>query len=188
VIEIPTPPWYVYDAFRLGAKIPKDAPTSHQERAYTTPIWYTPSDAAATKKAAVVSLQKKASLENVKTINLRLTVDGRVALYGVQFDFNEAEIKPTSEATISSIASVMQANPKLKISVVGHTDSLGPHEMNMRLSKQRADAVVKELRTKHKIPAGRMFAAGAGFLAPLSTNDTEKGRALNRRVELIRMK
>jgi hypothetical protein len=42
VIEIPTPPWYVYDAFRLGAKIPKDAPTSHQERAYTTPIWYTP--------------------------------------------------------------------------------------------------------------------------------------------------
>jgi len=43
VIEIPTPPWYVYDAFRLGVKIPKDAPTSQQERAYTTPIWYTPS-------------------------------------------------------------------------------------------------------------------------------------------------
>jgi len=42
VLEIPTPPWYVYDAFRLGSKIPKDAPTSHQERAYTTPIWYTP--------------------------------------------------------------------------------------------------------------------------------------------------
>jgi hypothetical protein len=42
VIEIPTPPWYVYDAFRLGVKIPKDAPTSQQERAYTTPIWYTP--------------------------------------------------------------------------------------------------------------------------------------------------
>ena len=42
VIEIPTPPWYLYDAFRLGVKIPKDAPTSQQERAYTTPIWYTP--------------------------------------------------------------------------------------------------------------------------------------------------
>ncbi|MEK6249093.1 MAG: DUF3604 domain-containing protein, partial [Planctomycetales bacterium] len=42
VLEIPTPPWYIYDAFRLGSKIPKDAPTSHQERAYTTPIWYTP--------------------------------------------------------------------------------------------------------------------------------------------------
>jgi len=42
VLEIPTPPWYVYDAFRFGVKIPKDAPTSQQERAYTTPIWYTP--------------------------------------------------------------------------------------------------------------------------------------------------
>jgi len=42
VLEIPTPPWYLYDAFRLGTKIPKDAPTSQQERGYTTPIWYTP--------------------------------------------------------------------------------------------------------------------------------------------------
>ncbi len=42
VLEIPTPPWYVYDAFRFGVEIPKDAPTSQQERAYTTPIWYTP--------------------------------------------------------------------------------------------------------------------------------------------------
>ena len=42
VIEIPTPPWYLYDAFLLGTKIPKDAPTSQQERGYTTPIWYTP--------------------------------------------------------------------------------------------------------------------------------------------------
>lgn len=117
-----------------------------------------------------------------------MTVDGRIAIYGVQFDLNEAEVKPDSEATIRSIAEVLRTNPKLKIAVVGHSDSLGTHQINMRLSKLRADAVVRSLSTKYQIALGRMFAAGAGFLSPLATNDTKEGRALNRRVELIRMK
>ncbi|MGI9522463.1 MAG: sulfatase-like hydrolase/transferase [Hyphomicrobiaceae bacterium] len=126
--------------------------------------------------------------EDSKMILTRLTADGRVALYGIQFDLNEAEIKPDSEVIIRNIADVLKANPQLKIAVVGHTDSKGSHEVNMRLSKLRADAVVNMLRTKYKIASDRMFPAGAGFLAPLTNNDTEKGRALNRRVELIRMK
>jgi hypothetical protein len=50
VLEIPTPPWYAYDAFRYGTEIPKKAPTSQQERAYTSPIWYTPAKAKTAKK------------------------------------------------------------------------------------------------------------------------------------------
>jgi len=117
-----------------------------------------------------------------------LTSDGRVALYGIFFNLNEAEVKPDSTGTIGQIAKVLKQNPKLKIAVVGHTDNLGPHNVNMKLSKLRADAVVKVLIEKHKIKRDRLFAAGAGFLVPVAPNDTDEGRALNRRVELVRRK
>jgi OOP family OmpA-OmpF porin len=71
------------------------------------------------------------------------SVDGRIAIYGVQFDLNEAEIKPESGVTIRSLAEVLRANPRLKIAVVGHTDSLGSHKTNIVMSKLLADAVVQ---------------------------------------------
>jgi arylsulfatase len=126
--------------------------------------------------------------EDAVVIKARLTRDGRIALYGIFFDLNEAEVKPDSAGSIGEIAKVLKQDPKLKIAVVGHTDNLGPHKVNLSLSKLRADAVVKILIRKYKIAKARLFSAGAGFLVPVASNDKPEGRALNRRVELIRMK
>ena len=81
---------------------------------------------------------------------------------------------------------MMAGLPDLKVAVVGHTDNVGSYESNLDLSKRRADAVVAELVSTYGIDNGRLFAAGASFLAPIASNETEDGRALNRRVELVR--
>lgn len=114
-----------------------------------------------------------------------LTDTGRVALYGIQFDTDEATIKPESEPTLSEMAAFLTANPDLQIVIVGHTDNQGSMEYNLGLSARRAEAVRDALVSTYGISADRMAHAGAGFLAPLAPNTTEEGRALNRRVEII---
>ncbi len=110
---------------------------------------------------------------------------GRVALYGIQFDTDEATIKPESEPTLAEMAAFLTANPGLSVVIVGHTDNQGSMEYNLGLSARRAEAVRDALVSQHGIAADRMTHAGAGFLAPVATNTTEAGRALNRRVEII---
>jgi hypothetical protein len=124
--------------------------------------------------------------ETTKEISLRITVDGRVAVYGVQFETASTTILSGSEGTLEAIAEMMEALPELKIAIVGHTDNVGGYESNLDLSKRRADAVVAELTNTYGIDGTRLFAAGASFLAPVASNETEEGRALNRRVELVR--
>lgn len=111
--------------------------------------------------------------------------DGRVALYGIQFDFNKAEIKPESAGTLGEIAKLLKANPALKLYVVGHTDAVGAVAYNKDLSEKRAAAVVQYLVRQQGIAADRLVPAGVGPLAPVATNATEEGRAKNRRVELV---
>jgi len=125
--------------------------------------------------------------EGAATIRARLTIDGRIAIYGVRFKTDNAELIEGSADTIAAIASVLKANPEVKIAVVGHTDNRGGHDHNLDLSKRRADAVVAALVSKHGIADDRLFAAGASFLSPITSNDSERGRALNRRVELVRV-
>jgi OOP family OmpA-OmpF porin len=114
-----------------------------------------------------------------------LTTSGKVAIYGILFDFNKADIKPESAPALAEMAALLKAEPNLKVLVVGHTDNVGTFEFNEDLSKRRAGSVVAELAAKHGIPAERMLPLGASFMAPVSTNSTEEGRALNRRVELV---
>lgn len=114
-----------------------------------------------------------------------ITRTGHVAIYGILFDFNKADVKPESEPALKEIAKLLKQDPKLKLHVVGHTDNVGDLKFNMDLSRRRANAVIKELTTKHGIAAARLRADGVGPLSPVASNKTDEGRAKNRRVELV---
>jgi outer membrane protein OmpA-like peptidoglycan-associated protein len=111
---------------------------------------------------------------------------GRVNLYGIHFDFDKDEIKPDSQPTIDEMIKLMRANPQIKLQVVGHTDSQGLEPHNNDLSNRRAGSVTRAL-VQAGIEAGRLSSKGAGSSQPVATNDTEDGRAKNRRVELVGM-
>ena len=110
---------------------------------------------------------------------------GHIALYGIYFDTDKAVVKPESKPTLDEIATLLKGQPKLKVVIVGHTDSQGDYDYNIDLSKRRAAAVAAQLTGAYGIAPARLRTAGVGFLAPVGSNATEDGRALNRRVELV---
>lgn len=130
-------------------------------------------------------MEEKMVFVSAAEMQKSITTSGKVALYGIHFDFNKADIKPESAPTLTEMASLLKAEPALKVLVVGHTDNVGTFEFNEDLSKRRARAVVAELVERHGIEAARLTPLGASFMAPVTTNSTEAGRALNRRVELV---
>jgi OOP family OmpA-OmpF porin len=110
---------------------------------------------------------------------------GSVAIYGIYFDTDSYKIKPESDLTLKAIAELLKTKSSLNVYVVGHTDMTGDFDHNMKLSENRAKAVVDALVADYGISAKRLSAKGDGPLAPVSTNKTEEGRQLNRRVELV---
>jgi outer membrane protein OmpA-like peptidoglycan-associated protein len=115
-----------------------------------------------------------------------LKATGHAAVYGIYFDTGKSVIKAESDAALAEIAKLLKGNGGLKVNVVGHTDNVGGIDSNMKLSQARADAVIQALTGKHGIAAGRLKAYGVGPLAPVASNDSEEGRAKNRRVELVK--
>lgn len=118
-------------------------------------------------------------------MSAELTKNGRIALYGILFDTAKADVKLESEASLAEIAKLMKADPKLRLMVVGHTDTQGLFEPNRDLSTRRAKAVVLALTSQYGADAKRLQSFGASFAAPVATNASEVGRAKNRRVELV---
>jgi OOP family OmpA-OmpF porin len=115
-----------------------------------------------------------------------LKATGHVAVHGIFFDTGKAEVRPDSEPALQEIARLMEQNPGFRFKVVGHTDMAGSLEQNLRLSEARAGAVVQALVTQHRVAPLRLQGHGVGPLSPVATNDTEEGRARNRRVELVK--
>jgi len=117
----------------------------------------------------------------LKEINLT----GKAAVYGIYFNTGKAVVKPESGPALAEIEKLLRKNSDMKIYVVGHTDSVGEFDYNMGLSQRRAAAVVEVLVATHGIDRGRLEPHGVGPLVPASTNTSEDGRAMNRRVELV---
>jgi len=106
------------------------------------------------------------------------------ALQGIQFESGRNIIKNYSFKILNQIAGVLIANPTYLIEIRGHTDNLGNPLSNQVLSKKRANAVLKYLKSKG-VPENRMTANGYGDTLPVSSNTSPKGRSLNRRVEFM---
>jgi lipid-binding SYLF domain-containing protein len=111
--------------------------------------------------------------------------NGTVTLREVHFASGKADITPDSDASLTQVAQALKDNPDWKIEVEGFTDSTGNRAANLKLSQDRADAVMNWL-TDHGIDRSRLTAKGYGQSRPLANNSTSSGREKNRRVELVR--
>jgi OmpA-OmpF porin, OOP family len=125
-------------------------------------------------------------LASAETFGTGLKATGHVEVPGIFFDTGKAELKPESDAAVAEVAKLLKTDPALKVYVVGHTDNVASLDLNAKLSQARAEAVVQALVGKHGIPAGRLIGRGVGPLAPVASNQSEDGRAKNRRVELVK--
>ncbi|MCH7708216.1 MAG: OmpA family protein [Myxococcales bacterium] len=107
----------------------------------------------------------------------------RFVLRGVKFAFDSDEIDPASAVVLDVVAETLNSRPNVRVLVEGHTDSRGDAAYNQTLSQRRAESVQRHLIGRG-VPASRMQARGFGEFQPEAGNDTDEGRALNRRVEL----
>jgi outer membrane protein OmpA-like peptidoglycan-associated protein len=133
---------------------------------------------------AVIGLAGAIEPPTAESMKLDLDKYGRVRLY-INFDFNKATIRPDAKPIIGEVVKLLKGNPDLALQVNGNTDNVGTHDYNVELSQRRAAAVVDALVAAH-IARDRLTAGGFGPDQPIADNDTEKGRALNRRVELVK--
>jgi outer membrane protein OmpA-like peptidoglycan-associated protein len=109
-----------------------------------------------------------------------------VNLSDVLFDFNKATLKPGAREKLSKLAGILLAYPgPYKIEIEGHTDAIGSEEYNLKLSQERAESVRNYLLEANVAPNRIIATRGLGKSSPVATNDTDVGRQMNRRVELI---
>jgi outer membrane protein OmpA-like peptidoglycan-associated protein len=134
---------------------------------------------------AVIGLAGNFEVPSADSLKADLDKYGRVVLY-INFDFNKASVRPDGKPIIAQVLKLMQDNPGLKLAINGHTDNVGTRTYNLELSEKRAAAVVDAL-VAAGISRSRLSSGGFGPDQPIAENDTEKGRAKNRRVELVKM-
>lgn len=109
----------------------------------------------------------------------------KITLDGIYFDFNKSSIKPESRPTLDRAVKIMKDNPRIRVRIEGHTDSVGSDSYNQQLSQRRADSVKAYLVQDGGIDASRIISSGRGEGEPIASNDTDEGRSMNRRIEFV---
>jgi OOP family OmpA-OmpF porin len=127
---------------------------------------------------------KQDVVADAASLSASIASTGKVVVNGIYFEADKAVIKPESGPTLDEIVTLMKQNPKLSLFVVGHTANAGPLEGSLKLSIDRANAIVAALTGKG-VAASRLKAVGVGPYCPAASNRTEEGKAQNRRVELV---
>ena len=129
--------------------------------------------------------QAKELEQNIKGATIQRVGEGIAVTFasGILFPFNSTEILPDGKANLQELANSLQKYPNSDVLIVGHTDSVGTDAYNLDLSQRRAQAASTYLQSLG-VPATRLHAVGKGKTEPIQPNDTEAGRAQNRRVEI----
>lgn len=122
---------------------------------------------------------------DAKAMRNDLAAMGKTIVHGIYFDSASSTIKPESEPALVEMVKLLNGSPALKVYVIGHTDNVGSLESNLKLSTDRAASVVKAI-TARGIAASRLRSAGVGPYSPVASNDTDAGKAKNRRVEFVK--
>jgi flagellar motor protein MotB len=128
----------------------------------------------------------KISYPTADQVEQHLAVDKHTDVYGIYFDFASDSLRPESEPVLREIADALKAHPDWTLIINGHTDNVGGDVVNLDLSRRRAAAVRKALVDRYMIEDSRLTTNGFGASQPKESNDSDRGRALNRRVELVR--
>ena len=110
---------------------------------------------------------------------------GHMVLGSLEFGSGSADLGPGPFANLAKLAALLEARPKLRVALVGHTDSVGGLDVNISLSRKRAQSVRRRLVEAYDVDPARMEAEGMGYLAPVASNLDASGRDANRRVEVI---
>jgi OmpA-OmpF porin, OOP family len=121
---------------------------------------------------------------DAKAMRNDLAETGKTIVHGIYFDTASATLKPESEPALVEMVKLFAESPALKVYVVGHTDNVGNLESNLKLSSDRAASVVKALIARG-VAASRLKSAGVGPYSPVGSNNTDGGKAKNRRVEFV---
>ncbi len=117
----------------------------------------------------------------------KLMTDGKLVTYGIYFDVNKDVVKPESYGTLKEIAKILNEVPDVKVKILGHTDSDGQDAANLDLSKRRAASVKAELAKSFGVNTDRLETDGLGETQPVAPNDSPVNKALNRRVEFVKL-